>query len=968
MNAIISKDTTGTDIRGISVYNIKLACNRFAKTGISMDGISNARFYGLTITMPLIEAFRITGNSYDTRIADLTMNNFSDQIDTAQRPDYGLHVYPGSTDIQVAMIIASNFKKAGVRDESGPSNKYLLVHSYASPQPLFNAEYAADINSATIVDLYSDGVNIAPGHIRGSGARILGGTFYWQYVNMTANTGSTATSVNIKAISGSRPTIPTGTVLNFGGNLVTTTAPVTPTSGSFSIPVASGGAAVTNNSIAAYKSIPSTAYSNYDIETNLSYLQLWPGYVLGDNGNPTQRQNGTPPVNSAVLQIRTDRNGLNIQDNFRIKQGGAATASLDLERIEGFKSTIRMMTGNRVDWEMNENAIGDFAIERKDGSGNYINSPIYIAKANGLVTFDSSIDVGRTAKFRDSVLIQRTPTGGPGDSLLVKDGTTKQVKAIAQNSIGGGTDTAAASFAYRGQSNLFILKNTFADTVFFSSKGISIGGPKNASKALLELNSTTKGLLLPRLTSTEVTAVAPDSAGLLVYNRTVGRPNIYNGVGATGWQPLITGANMGDSLNKIRDTLNIKARLGANTFTDHQTIAAGKNLHLAGSTLPLGVLLTNFGGNLQVKKGDDSEFAQLTVGSLSTIGPGSQIGIARRDNNNQAGAIYSGAGNIDFYHDGFGGTVMSLKTAGVQFPVYTAGVAKFDASGNITSGSILQSNVSGMADTLAKKVDTATRRKVDPLQLTFRNDTLTLADTLLAGLEPSSRKYVKGFWIPFPNTVTPSNAIIGNSFTAATQTARAIIGTTAGNDTLTNYPRMGHVTAATSASVSQLYGTQYLVNMATGFTYTVTFASTSPAPVATQQMFAGMYANQGAVAGNVSPTAYTNCFGVGKDAADANFQFFYNDGSGSATKVDLGANFPANTDNIDFYEATFYVPKGGGSVTYWLRRRNVPGQARASGTVSTNIPAVNRVYVSNGTTALAASVDVYEQLLYIQKW
>jgi hypothetical protein len=37
-----------------------------------------------------------------------------------------------------------------------------------------------------------------------------------------------------------------------------------------------------------------------------------------------------------------------------------------------------------------------------------------------------------------------------------------------------------------------------------------------------------------------------------------------------------------------------------------------------------------------------------------------------------------------------------------------------------------------------------------------------------------------------------------------------------------------------------------------------------------------------------------NCIGVGSDSADTNLQIFHNDGTGTATKIDLGANFPAN--------------------------------------------------------------------------
>ena len=45
---------------------------------------------------------------------------------------------------------------------------------------------------------------------------------------------------------------------------------------------------------------------------------------------------------------------------------------------------------------------------------------------------------------------------------------------------------------------------------------------------------------------------------------------------------------------------------------------------------------------------------------------------------------------------------------------------------------------------------------------------------------------------------------------------------------------------------------------------------------------------------SVTVASMLNVIGVGSDAADANLQVFHNDGSGTCTKVDLGANFPAN--------------------------------------------------------------------------
>ena len=62
---------------------------------------------------------------------------------------------------------------------------------------------------------------------------------------------------------------------------------------------------------------------------------------------------------------------------------------------------------------------------------------------------------------------------------------------------------------------------------------LSIGVNTPNASALLDLSSTTKGLLLPRMTTTEINAIASPAAGLMVYNTTINHPCFYNG---TAWQ------------------------------------------------------------------------------------------------------------------------------------------------------------------------------------------------------------------------------------------------------------------------------------------------------------------------------------------------------------------------------------------------------------------------------------------------
>lgn len=95
---------------------------------------------------------------------------------------------------------------------------------------------------------------------------------------------------------------------------------------------------------------------------------------------------------------------------------------------------------------------------------------------------------------------------------------------------------------------------------------------------------------------------------------------------------------------------------------------------------------------------------------------------------------------------------------------------------------------------------------------------------------------------------------------------------------------------------------------------------------------------------SITVASMLNIIGVGSDAADTNLQVFSNDGTGTATKVDLGASFPANrtagaamttTYSIELYNAF-------NSSTVLYRVINCESGASAEGTISTDLPATTQ--------------------------
>jgi hypothetical protein len=93
-------------------------------------------------------------------------------------------------------------------------------------------------------------------------------------------------------------------------------------------------------------------------------------------------------------------------------------------------------------------------------------------------------------------------------------------------------------------------------------------------------------------------------------------------------------------------------------------------------------------------------------------------------------------------------------------------------------------------------------------------------------------------------------------------------------------------------------------------------------------------------ASNILVSTLINIIGIGSENGDANLSVFHNDATGTATKVDLGVNFPANRTvgaiSTTVYSIKLYNECMSTDVKYEVKN-NETGSV-ASGTVSTNLP------------------------------
>lgn len=213
-----------------------------------------------------------------------------------------------------------------------------------------------------------------------------------------------------------------------------------------------------------------------------------------------------------------------------------------------------------------------------------------------------------------------------------------------------------------------------------------------------------------------------------------------------------------------------------------------------------------------------------------------------------------------------------------------------------------------------------------------------------------------------------SVTVIGNAITAAgTATTRAVATT----NKFTWFRRIGYASAATANSSCGIrtaaiqYGLGNVPEMG-GFHFITRCGISDAAAVANARMFVGLTSTTAAI-GNVNPSTLVNIIGFGADTGDTTLQVMHNTSVGVATKIDLGASFPANTRSTDMYEFSLYCQPNGSTVNYQVI--NLTTGNIANGVISTNLPLntqllAMQLWRHNGGTASAVALDIVS--MYIE--
>ena len=188
-----------------------------------------------------------------------------------------------------------------------------------------------------------------------------------------------------------------------------------------------------------------------------------------------------------------------------------------------------------------------------------------------------------------------------------------------------------------------------------------------------------------------------------------------------------------------------------------------------------------------------------------------------------------------------------------------------------------------------------------------------------------------------------STAVISENTIAGTTTGTATAQTPATTNTQTQQLALKYGVSTPAANgVCAYRSTQAYAMISNGFRFVVGFGVSDSAYNSGARQFYGVTAsttNLG-ISSTVTVESQVSIIGIGSDAADTNLQIFYNDGTGTATKIDLGANFPANRTagaaSTDFFTLELFNEESSSNVLY--KATSLATNTVVQGTLTTNLP------------------------------
>jgi hypothetical protein len=206
----------------------------------------------------------------------------------------------------------------------------------------------------------------------------------------------------------------------------------------------------------------------------------------------------------------------------------------------------------QADWYVDPDASTSYFSLNKPAnvaSGALNNLGIGTTALNALTTGDNNTALGYDAAKAITSNGNSTAVGysalsaatGSGNTALGRAAGSAVTSGTNNTLIGNQADvtsnnlTNATAIGYAAEvdaSNAIQLGNTSVTKVT-TSGSVGIGTTAPAANAALEISSTSKGLLLPRMTTTNRSSITSPEPGLLIYNTTTGKAQVYSSTEAS---------------------------------------------------------------------------------------------------------------------------------------------------------------------------------------------------------------------------------------------------------------------------------------------------------------------------------------------------------------------------------------------------------------------------------------------------
>jgi hypothetical protein len=220
--------------------------------------------------------------------------------------------------------------------------------------------------------------------------------------------------------------------------------------------------------------------------------------------------------------------------------------NLNSQRVEykgQTNATIAAFTGNTA---------GQLAFNSDSNSFQFYNGAAWVG-------FGGTVTGTGTTNY----VTKWSSTSGVGASTLLYDGGT----------FIGVNRTTSAGFLFDINGTFRVANSTYLATT--SGGAVGIGLTSIDSSAQLHMSSTTKGLLMPRLTTTQMNAIGTPANGLMIYNTTASQLYVYSG---GVWTALASGGGSGTVTSITAGT-----GLSGGTITTSGTIALANTAVTAGA-------------------------------------------------------------------------------------------------------------------------------------------------------------------------------------------------------------------------------------------------------------------------------------------------------------------------------------------------------------------------------------------------